>query len=105
MKAVGWKSRRWAGNDGGGRMLRQKHSGQPYTGRAMRGFLLLYASPHPSSKAMIRCNLSTLIGRDKFRISDVVRETGLNSSTISAVAHEKPADAGKPRRPPLKRIR
>ena len=37
---------------------------------------------------MIRCNLSTLMGRDKLRISDVVRETGLNRSTITALYKE-----------------
>ena len=38
--------------------------------------------------AMIRCNLSTLMGRKKLRISDVVRETGLNRSTITALYKE-----------------
>ena len=38
--------------------------------------------------AMIRCNLATLMGRDKLRISDVVRETGLNRSTITALYKE-----------------
>lgn len=37
---------------------------------------------------MIRCNLSILMGRDKLRISDVVRETGLNRSTIMALYKE-----------------
>ena len=37
---------------------------------------------------MLRCNLSTLMGRDKLRISDVVRETGLNRSTITALYKE-----------------
>ena len=37
---------------------------------------------------MIRCNLSTLMGRKKLRISDVVRETGLNRSTITALYKE-----------------
>lgn len=37
---------------------------------------------------MIRCKLSTLMGRDKLRISDVVRETGLNRSTITALYKE-----------------
>lgn len=37
---------------------------------------------------MIRCNLSTMMGRDKLRISDVVRETGLNRSTITALYKE-----------------
>ena len=37
---------------------------------------------------MIRCNLSVLMGRDKLRISDVVRHTGLNRSTITALYKE-----------------
>ena len=37
---------------------------------------------------MIRCHLSTLMGRDKLRISDVVRVTGLNRSTITALYKE-----------------
>lgn len=39
-------------------------------------------------KTMIRCHLSTLMGRDKLRISDVVRETGLNRSTVTALYKE-----------------
>ncbi len=69
-------------------MLRQKHRVQPYTDTILRGFLLFYASPHPINETMIRCNLSTLMGRDKLRISDVVRETGLNRSTITALYKE-----------------
>lgn len=34
---------------------------------------------------MIRCHLSTLMGRDKLRIADVARKTGLNRSTITAL--------------------
>jgi putative transcriptional regulator len=34
---------------------------------------------------MIRCHLSTLMGRDKLRIADVSRRTGLNRSTITAL--------------------
>ncbi len=37
---------------------------------------------------MIRCHLSTLMGRDKLRISDVAQKTGLNRSTITALYHE-----------------
>ena len=33
---------------------------------------------------MMRCHLSTLMGRDKLRISDVSRLTGLNRSTITS---------------------
>ena len=50
-------------------------------------FIILRITP-PIKKAMIRCNLSTLMGRDKLRISDVVRETGLNRSTITALYKE-----------------
>jgi putative transcriptional regulator len=37
---------------------------------------------------MIRCHLSTLMGRDKLRISDVAQRTGLNRSTITALYNE-----------------
>ena len=37
---------------------------------------------------MIRCHLSTLMGRDKLKISDVARLTGLNRSTITALYKE-----------------
>ena len=38
--------------------------------------------------AMIRCHLSTLMGRDKLRISDVSRLTGLNRSTVTSLYKE-----------------
>ncbi|TAH50403.1 MAG: XRE family transcriptional regulator [Betaproteobacteria bacterium] len=34
---------------------------------------------------MIRCHLSTLMHRDKLRIADVARLTGLNRSTVAAL--------------------
>ena len=34
---------------------------------------------------MIICHLSTLMIRDKLRIADVARSTGLNRSTVSAL--------------------
>lgn len=37
---------------------------------------------------MIRCHLSTLMGRDKLRISDVSRLTGLNRSTVTSLYKE-----------------
>lgn len=37
---------------------------------------------------MVRCHLSTLMGRDKLRIADVARLTGLNRSTVSALYKE-----------------
>ncbi|MEY8689682.1 MAG: helix-turn-helix domain-containing protein [Leptothrix sp. (in: b-proteobacteria)] len=37
---------------------------------------------------MIRCHLSTLMGRDKLRISDVARLTSLNRSTVTALYQE-----------------
>ena len=37
---------------------------------------------------MIRCHLSTLMGRDKLRIADVSRRTGLNRSTVTALYKE-----------------
>jgi putative transcriptional regulator len=40
---------------------------------------------------MIRCHLSKLMGRDKLRIADVSRRTGLNRSTITALYRETAA--------------
>ncbi len=37
---------------------------------------------------MIRCHLSTLMGRDKLKIADVARETELNRSTITSLYKE-----------------
>jgi len=37
---------------------------------------------------VIRCHLSILMGRDKLRIADVSRRTGLNRSTITALYKE-----------------
>ena len=37
---------------------------------------------------MIRCHLSTLMGRDKLSIADVSRRTGLNRSTVTALYRE-----------------
>lgn len=37
---------------------------------------------------MVRCHLSTLMGRDKLRISDVSRLTGLNRSTVGSLYKE-----------------
>lgn len=37
---------------------------------------------------MIRCHLSTLMGRDKLRISEVARRTELNRSTVTALYKE-----------------
>ena len=37
---------------------------------------------------MIRCHLSTLMGREKLRITDVARRTGLNRSTLTALYRE-----------------
>lgn len=38
---------------------------------------------------MIRCHLSTLMGRDRLKISDVARLTELNRSTVTALYYEK----------------
>ena len=38
--------------------------------------------------AMIRCHLSTLMGRDKLNIANVSRLTGLNRSTVTALYRE-----------------
>lgn len=37
---------------------------------------------------MVRCHLSTFMGRDKLRISDVSRLTGLNRSTVTSLYKE-----------------
>lgn len=37
---------------------------------------------------MLRCHLSTLMGRDKLRISDVSKLTGLNRSTVTSLYRE-----------------
>ena len=37
---------------------------------------------------MIRCHLSTFMGRDKLRITDVSRLAGLNRSTVTALYRE-----------------
>lgn len=37
---------------------------------------------------MIRCHLSSLMGRNKLNIADVSRLTGLNRSTITALYRE-----------------
>lgn len=42
----------------------------------------------PDNDKMIRCHLSTLMGRHKLKIADVARETGLNRSTVTALYRE-----------------
>lgn len=37
---------------------------------------------------MIRCHLSTLMGRDKLKIAEVARRTGLNRSTVTSLYQE-----------------
>ncbi|MGF6511288.1 putative transcriptional regulator [Paraburkholderia sp. Clong3] len=37
---------------------------------------------------MIRCHLSALMGRNKLRVSDVARITGLNRSTVTSLCNE-----------------
>jgi putative transcriptional regulator len=37
---------------------------------------------------MIRCHLSSLMGRDKLNIANVARATGLNRSTVTALYRE-----------------
>jgi len=37
---------------------------------------------------MIKCHLSTLLGSKKLKIADVVRDTGLNRSTVTRLFHE-----------------
>lgn len=52
-------------------------------------FVILRITPYSrSTNNMIRCHLSTLMGRDKLRISDVAKSTGLNRSTVTALYNE-----------------
>lgn len=37
---------------------------------------------------MIRCNLARIMGENKMRISDVVRETGLSRNTVTLMYKE-----------------
>lgn len=37
---------------------------------------------------MIKCNLAELLGARKLKISDVVRDTGINRSTLTRLYHE-----------------
>ena len=37
---------------------------------------------------MIKCHLSTLLGSKKLKIADVVRDTGINRSTVTRLFHE-----------------
>lgn len=50
-------------------------------------FVILRNTPTLSG-AMIRCHLSSLMGRDKLNIADVSRLTGLNRSTVTALYRE-----------------
>lgn len=58
--------------------------------RVVRKMPFCYPAHHPdkSRQAMVRCHLSTLMGRGKLRISEVSRLTGLNRSTVSALYKE-----------------
>lgn len=53
---------------------------------AIRTHVVLRSTPTPA--AMIRCHLARLMHRNKLRVSDVARETGLNRSTVSALCKE-----------------
>lgn len=37
---------------------------------------------------MVKCNLSALMGAKRLKISDVVRDTGINRSTVNRLYHE-----------------
>ena len=37
---------------------------------------------------MVKCNLSALMGAKRVKISDVVRDTGINRSTLTRLYHE-----------------
>jgi putative transcriptional regulator len=52
---------------------------------------MLYCHPaqHPEAAlVMITCHLSTLMGREKLKIADVARLTGLNRSTVAALYND-----------------
>ncbi len=38
---------------------------------------------------MVRCHLSRMLGEKRLRISDVVRDTGINRGTITRLYHER----------------
>ena len=38
---------------------------------------------------MIKCNLSTLLGAKRLKVADVVRDTGINRSTLTRLYHEQ----------------
>lgn len=37
---------------------------------------------------MVKCNFSKMLGARKLKVSDVVRETGINRSTLTRLYHE-----------------
>ena len=37
---------------------------------------------------MIKCNLSALLGARKLKLADVIRDTGINRSTLTRLYHE-----------------
>lgn len=37
---------------------------------------------------MIKCNLSTILGAKRLKVADVVRDTGINRSTVTRLYHE-----------------
>lgn len=37
---------------------------------------------------MIKCNLSALLGARKLKLADVMRDTGINRSTLTRLYHE-----------------
>jgi putative transcriptional regulator len=37
----------------------------------------------------IRCNLSTLMGKNRYKIQDVCKRTGLSRGTVSNLYHDK----------------
>ncbi|HIE6587271.1 TPA: helix-turn-helix domain-containing protein [Pseudomonas aeruginosa] len=39
-------------------------------------------------RRMVKCHLSRLLGERKLKISDVVRETGINRGTLTRLYHE-----------------
>lgn len=64
------------------------HARNLLQGCALQFILLFCATPRLDNVVMMRCHLSSLMGRDKLNISDVARATGLNRSTITALYRE-----------------
>lgn len=55
----------------------------------LRRYVICYSAQHPVPEYfVVRCHLSTLMGRQKLRIADVARLAGVNRSTVTALYRE-----------------